>query len=186
MCKHFPVLLLICLITGLKLLVCAVWYILVFHYCPVHLLSLLRCQMQFLFSCLVNMYFKAGHTVDAVGFFYGGDCSPTPSVSTWWVPYIQRWKPVISLGQCSHSWYSPTCSKHERRPKALPTRRTPCALRTSIWINFYGGICSHSMSGRARKDLVETRALGTNKQLKTPSQFKFEGKDTIVKQIWCF
>lgn len=143
-------------------------------------------QMQFLFSCLVNMYFKAGHTVDAVGLFYGGDCSPTPSVSTWWVPYIQRRKPVISLGQCSHSWYSPTCSKHERRPKALPTRRTPCALRTSIWINFYGGICSHSMSGRARKDLVETRALGTNEQLKTPSQFEFEGKDAIVKQIWCF
>jgi hypothetical protein len=42
------------------------------------------------------------------------------------------------------------------------------------------------MPGRARKDLDETRALRTNEQLKTPSQFEFEGKDTTVKQIQCF
>lgn len=108
---------------------------------------------------LLNMqlvYIFTGYTVAFVGFVNGRDRSATSPVSTWWVPYIQYRKPIISLGQRLPGGHSPTCTKHASRSKALAISRPPCPFRTPIWHNFYGGIYSHCVSGRACQGLDET------------------------------
>lgn len=136
-----------------------------------------------------KIFWWLGYTTASMGLGNGRDCSALEAMSTWWIPHLQCWKPVIPLGQCRPSWYLTTRPKYAGCSKNLSAGCSPRAYWATFWLDIYPGICTYCLPGGAHQSLDETwqcQHRESAKQLWNLISYQSQGEAFTFKQAQQF